>query len=108
VCPAAIVCTNLQGAVSAAAQEAAAAAAYPDSVGPLSPGQQRPAGQVLPWQRPAQQQQQAAAGAGVSVMSNPPASRAAGGQLSISLPPEEYVSGMHTRMQGGGIADSMH
>lgn len=80
------------GALSPEAQEAAAAAAYPDAAGPPSPGQP-PAAQA-PWQRQQQQQQAQAqppqTAHNMSTVSNPAGSRAAG--LSISLPPEDYVS----------------
>lgn len=78
-----LLCLTLQapaGGLSAAeAQEAAASAAYPEAAGPASPGQ--------PWQ----QQQQPLTAQHVSVVTNAAASRAAAG-LSISLPPDEYVS----------------
>lgn len=74
------------GALSPEAQEAAAAAAYPDAAGPPSPAQ-------VPWQRQQQQQAQAQplqTAHNMSTVSNPAGSRVAG--LSISLPPEDYVS----------------
>lgn len=76
------------GALSPEAQEAAAAAAYAEPAGPASPVQQ-PAVQPV-WRQ--QQAQPAVSAQPLSVVSNPPASRAAG--LSISLPPEDYVSGL--------------
>lgn len=87
----------LQGAAAglsaAEAQEAAAAAAYPGSAGPPSPVQEQ---SQAAWQRQQLQQQQS-----TSVVSNAPASRAAG--LSISLPGTEYVSGVNTPLGTPGM-----
>lgn len=87
-CPCPVCVQAPAGVLSAEAQEAAAAAAYPDAAGPTSPVQ--PPAMQQPWQRPQAQSQPPLTAQRLSVVSNPPASRAAG--LSISLPPDEYVS----------------